>query len=108
MQTKVALNRLQVTSAIMHCTRPAGVRRLRVEEVVHLVRSSFGDFGEMQASCAHVPCPHLPTYRKNTTSTGAPAVGAFVKGGLLKGLPENDVTREAQTLLREACPCVQA
>lgn len=27
-----------------------------------------------------------------------------VKGGLLKGLPENDVTREAQTLLWDACP----
>ena len=50
---------------LMHGTRPAGVKRLRAEE---LVRPSIG---EMHASDAHVPCPHLPTGRIASTCAGA-------------------------------------
>lgn len=49
----------------MHGTRPAGVKRLRGEE---LVRPSIG---EMHASDAHVPWPHLPTGRMASRCAGA-------------------------------------
>ena len=53
------------STILMHGTRPAGVKRLRAEE---LVRPAIG---EMHASDERVPCPHLPTGRMASTCAGA-------------------------------------